>query len=473
MEAVHHDGTGGDNLAVTYKLTAEPDPAPGAATRIITEQLAPYAEGLNGATLNITNFVQNVSGTQSRTASLTVGAVAGYQGDASGAAPTIAYQWQAAPAGSSAFTNIPGATAASYTTPLLTLGNQGTQYRVKLWAGDLATNTATTTLNVTPDTTAPTVAEVTSVNAGFNTIGLSFSELLDLASTETAANYSFGAGTVTNAVLDASGSNVTLKVSAPLSANTNLTLTINGVKDLAGNATAGVTLQFSFKAVTYRENILFDGPLAYYRFEETSGSVVTNSGSAGGNGVYYTGDEAAPNEGGTPASAKGDAGPRPPEFAGFDAANKSATFTGPDLGQEWIDTKNRYLDHRAAFSLEYWVRPVGRTNGGVAVWPGRVGIVGQNDAIEYGFISPGTIQIWTPAPNSGSLDTPYNFPDDEWHHVATIADGTAIRTYYDGALQGTSTGNNTDYGSSIYNVHIGGGGVFDATGNYSRAISMR
>ena len=28
---------------------------------------------------------------------------------------------------------------------------------------------------------------------------------------------------------------------------------------------------------------------------------------------------------------------------------------------------------------------------------------------------------------------------------------------------GTAT---TSYGASIYNVHIGGGGVFDATGNY-------
>src|SRR5207253_1581854 len=97
-------------------------------------------------------------------------------------------------------------------------------------------------------------------------------------------------------------------------------------------------------------------------------------------------------------------------------------------------------------------------------WSTRVGIVGQNDAVEYGFIDPATIQIWTP--NGGSLNTGYTFGDNEWHHVATIADGTAIHTYYDGVLKGSSGNATGDYGSSAFNVHIGGGGVFDGNGNY-------
>ena len=89
---------------------------------------------------------------------------------------------------------------------------------------------------------------------------------------------------------------------------------------------------------------------------------------------------------------------------------------------------------------------------------------GQNDAIEYGFIDPNTIQIWTP--NGGSLNTTWSFADNDWHHVATIAYGNSLKTYYDGVLVGTGGSTTADYGGSIYNVHIGGGGVFDVGNNW-------
>ena len=51
-------------------------------------------------------------------------------------------------------------------------------------------------------------------------------------------------------------------------------------------------------------------------------------------------------------------------------------------------------------------------------------------------------------------------------HIATIADGKNIKNYFDGKLVGTGGATTSSYGSSIYNVHIGGGGVYDATGNF-------
>jgi hypothetical protein len=167
-----------------------------------------------------------------------------------------------------------------------------------------------------------------------------------------------------------------------------------------------------------------------------------------------------PGAGGTPSSASGDPGPRPPLFAGFDANNHAATFDGTS---RWVDTRNQFLQHRAAFTLEYWISPTNRV-ADPATFGTRIGIVGQNDAIEYGFIDQNTIQIWTP--NGGALNTAYTNADNEWHHVATIASGTSLKTYYDGALVGTFPMATADYGGSIYNVHIGGGGVFDGTGNY-------
>jgi hypothetical protein len=245
-------------------------------------------------------------------------------------------------------------------------------------------------------------------------------------------------------------------------------LTIAGVKDLGGNSVAAnTTISFKFVPVTYAANILFDGPIAYYRFEEPAGSTVaTNSGSAGGDGAYSTGNEPTPREGGAPGSAKGDPGPRPPTFVGFDANNRAATFGGPTT-EDWVDTKNQFLQNRTAFTLEYWVSPANRVSDPTSFGT-RIAIVGQNDAIEYGFINQTTIQIWSfdPPAGGGALNTTYSFPDNEWHHVATIASGTDLRTYYDGVLVGTGGGATATYGTSIYNVHIGGAGGFDANGNW-------
>jgi len=221
---------------------------------------------------------------------------------------------------------------------------------------------------------------------------------------------------------------------------------------------SNTSIQFVFTPVTYAANILFDGPIAYYQFEEpTASTVATNKGSTGGDGMYVS-----DIGGGGPA--KGDPGPRPPTFVGFDANNRAASFDGQG---DWVDTQNQFLQDRAAFTLEYWVAPSNRVSA-PATFGTRIGIVGQNDAIQYGFIDQNTIQIWSfdPPAGGGFLNTPYSFPDKEWHHVATIASGTDLRTYYDGKLVGTGGGATATYGNSTFNVHIGGGGVFDATGNF-------
>ena len=209
----------------------------------------------------------------------------------------------------------------------------------------------------------------------------------------------------------------------------------------------------------YFETILADGPIAFYRFEETEGMVAKNSGTMGedADGLWMTGNAPADS---IETDASFTDGPLPSgDFIGFAPDNKAASFTGlTDL--LWIDTQNALLNGQAAFTLEYWVKPTNRIGTG---WS-RVGIVGQNDAVEYGFINTNTIQIWTPG--GGALDTTYSFGDDEWHHVATVADGTGIKNYFDGILVGEGGSATGDYGSSDFNVHIGGGGVYDASGNH-------
>jgi hypothetical protein len=463
LEAVHNQGTGGDKVDVTFKFVGEPDPVNGDPSRITTFLTAPFPQALDGGYIVVTNPPQNVTGIQSLTATLTIGATSGYIADASGAGPALAYQWQSAPPGSSTFTNIIGANGTSYTTPILKLSDTGNQYRVAILAGDASTNSDIGVLTVNPDTIPPRPVTVTHVSADGRTVTLTFDALMDGASSQNPAGYTINPGNIaaTNASLDPDGVTVTVMTGTALSPGVTNVLTISGAKDLAGNLpAANTTISFSYQVVTYQADIEFDQPIAYYRFEEAAGTATAaNNGSRGGDGAYYSGDETSPGSGGSPSSASGDAGPRPPLFAGFPADNHSATFDGTN---RWVDTKNQFLQGLSAFTLEYWVAPTNRAN-----FPARIGLVGQNDAIEYGFIDPNTIQIWTP--NGGMLNTTYTNADSEWHHIATIADGTSLKTYYDGKLVGTGgtalTGT-AGYGTSAFNVHIGGGGVFDTVGNY-------
>ncbi|MCC6232744.1 MAG: Ig-like domain-containing protein [Verrucomicrobiales bacterium] len=337
--------------------------------------------------------------------------------------------------------------------------NQSGQYRAVVSApsGNSVTSIVVT-VNVIADTFSPKVTKVKA--SSVQNMIVSFDEPLDKASAETASNYQLSDGvTVTSATL--SGNSVLL-VTSGLTVKKSYVLTAGGVKDLFGNTlTAGTTFGFTANVITYADVILADKPIGFYRFEETSGQITKNLGTLGAvaDGLYKQGggeDDSAP------ADAAVAAGPRPGGFLGFDPANMAVEMKGAET-QLWVDTQQQMLNGLQAFTLEYWVKPANRKSDPTAFGT-RIGLVGQNDAVEYGFINPTTIQIWSSG--GGSLDTTYTFEDNEWHHIATIADGKTIKNYFDGKLVGTGGSTTANYGSSTFNVHIGGGGVYDATGNF-------
>lgn len=77
--------------------------------------------------------------------------------------PTPSYQWQSAPNGSSVFTNISGANAASYTTPTLVASDNGKKYRV-LVSNILGTATSTAAVLTVTALDAKPVITVANVN---------------------------------------------------------------------------------------------------------------------------------------------------------------------------------------------------------------------------------------------------------------------------------------------------------------------
>lgn len=116
--------------------------------------------------------------------------------------------------------------------------------------------------NYVPDVTAPDVLSYTVT--GSNSLDLLFNEPLEEISAETIANYSVsnGIGFPATAVLDAGNNQlVHLTFSAALPIRTNLTITINGVKDLSDNATNNLVVPFVY-SVPLAFDILIDEIMA-------------------------------------------------------------------------------------------------------------------------------------------------------------------------------------------------------------------
>lgn len=354
--------------------------------------------------------------------------------------------------------NISGATAKTFEIAKLALTDSGT-YRAVVSAPSGSTlNSADVTVKVVADTFAPKILKVKA--SSVQNMIVTFDEPLDKTTAETLANYQISDG-VTVSKATWSG-NAVLLVTSGLTVKKSYVLTVGGVKDLYQNTLpAGTTFPFVANVITYADVILQDKPIGFYRFEETTGQKTKNYGTAGdtADGLYMSGN--GPDDS-APAAATVAPGPRPSDFLGFDPGNMAVEMKGTETST-WIDTQKQFLNNLKAFSLEYWVKPANRVTDPTAFGT-RIGLVGQNDAVEYGFISQTTIQIWSSG--GGSLDTVYSFPDNEWHHIATIADGKTIKNYFDGKLAGTGGSSTANYGSSTFNVHIGGGGVYDATGNF-------
>ena len=199
------------------------------------------------------------------------------------------------------------------------------------------------------------------------------------------------------------------------------------------------------------EAILALDPLGYSRFEETENTPAINQGRLGAslNGTYNNISSLNFKEPGP--------GPEDPLF-GFGDDNLATEFDGRN---DYVSTSQSVMSFREQFTMVGMIKQGQLTTG-------RVGLFGQNDVVEFGFINPTTLQVWTP--NGGSLDYNYGTRLNEWHHVAVVGDGTDLRLYVDGVLVQTGGNPTGNYGSSGFGFNIGGGGIFDTTGNYFTGV---
>jgi hypothetical protein len=258
MLEVHHDPSwcGADDFSATYKLATDDDPANGTAPTLNGSVIGYYFDP-TGASINFT--------TQPQSASVLQGGSAKFTAAATGVTKygtTALYQWQSAPKGSSTFTDIAGAKTASYSTPLLTLADDGTQYRVVVTAPPITSNSVVAVVTVVGDSTPPvaTVGAMAGTTAGTVDVGVAFDEPVTFASANTIGNYSVSPGTITGIKVytnrfTANSQNPLAKLAkhSVLLTVTGLsgsgTLTVKDVADIYGNKMPSTALSFTVDTV--------------------------------------------------------------------------------------------------------------------------------------------------------------------------------------------------------------------------------
>jgi hypothetical protein len=200
----------------------------------------------------------------------------------------------------------------------------------------------------------------------------------------------------------------------------------------------------------YNQLILASGPLAYYRLNEAAYEPPATLPVAGNLGSAGEGADGAWN----PGVKAGVAGPRPPSYSGFGADNHAGGFNGL-AGHVGTSAT---LNDLSAFTMMGWIKRG-------AVRSTRGGYFGQNDLFELGDAGGGTtIEAYINA-YGGNLIVSYPFADDEWGMLALTGDGTKVTLYANGVPLATRDGTVDSYGSSSYNFNIGGGGIFNVSGD--------
>ena len=160
--------TFGGNAATSFTVTGDTQitavtPAGGAgATSVAVTTPGGTATLANGYSYVVLN--PPAVTTQPASQTVAVGATASFTAGASGS-PSPSVQWQVSSDSGASFTNIAGATAATYTTPATTAGDNGRQYRAVFTNSQGSATSSAATLTAIQ---APT-ANARSVTATFNT----------------------------------------------------------------------------------------------------------------------------------------------------------------------------------------------------------------------------------------------------------------------------------------------------------------
>ncbi len=179
---------------------------------------------------------------------------------------------------------------------------------------------------------------------------------------------------------------------------------------------------------------LTEGLLGYWSFNDLAPGAGTalDSSAEANNGVVN----------GEPELVEGPAG----------EGDIAIRFDGVD---DSVTTEGAIMNDIDSFTMAGWVKFPEQSGN-------RVGFFGQNDAIEYGMISPNTMQHWSAS--GGAFDVPFGPAVDEWTNIVLVNTPDERILYVNGEVE--ATGGGTNPANSAFTFNIGGSGVYDAEGNY-------
>jgi len=194
------------------------------------------------------------------------------------------------------------------------------------------------------------------------------------------------------------------------------------VSNSFGSVTSSVAnLKVISATAAYPNVVVADGPVAYWRFNETvnpaTGNALAYDYAGGFNGTYGT---AAQN------GFNGVAGPQAPYFSGFEGTNYALEdFAGVDAS--WVTLPPLNLTTNTV-TLTAWINP----NGIQALWSGILMARNGDDAAGFSFGGSANELAYTWDQNSGNtwgFDSGVVVPTNQWSLVALVVTSTNATLY--------------------------------------------
>ena len=229
--------------------------------------------------------------------------------------------------------------------------------------------------------------------------------------------------------------------------NTGGTFTHNGGRVMLSSTSSQT---FASNGATFKDLIINDGLVGYWKLDETSGTTSADSSGYGNDGTFYNTPTISSA---VPTLAFADA--RSVQFAG---SSSEYISTGTTLPTELMPS---------IVTVSAWYKATTvDTSGGELVsgsnrYVIRVTSTGVTLAKQYGASS----WIEVAGTTSGQLD-------GNWHHVAGVINASGMYVYYDGALVNSNADTTAIYYTSPTGIQIGRNpviGNYDFTGNIDEA----
>ena len=169
--------------------------------------------------------------------------------------------------------------------------NNGAKIKVELTNKSGSVTTAEAILTTVVDETAPEVVSANALAGTVNNVTITFSEVVSAETAGNTASYTIEGLSVNSASLGDDGKSVTLSTSQQTPGS--YTVAITGIKDVSSREnTADISVSVE-SVIDYAAEVISDGPVIYWKFGETEGTVA-NDEMGNRTGAYASVNDSAP-----------------------------------------------------------------------------------------------------------------------------------------------------------------------------------